>query len=313
MNVLSLVTEYVHRILPFFIDNGLRIVLIVVLALLAVRVSRSVARRFFKAVARRRDDGEYQKRADTLSSVVEYVVGIVVLVVAGIVVLGQLGVNIGPIVAAAGVVGLAVGFGAQSLVQDVVSGFFILLGDEIRVGDVVQIAGKGGVVEKVDLRQTTLRDLAGSVHYIRHGKVDVVTNMTKDFSYFVFDIGVAYRENVDDVIAVIRAVDEDLRGDPAFADDITAPIEVLGLDSFGDSAVVIKARTKTKPIKQWGVAREFNRRLKAAFDEKNIEMPFPHVTLYLGEDKQGGAPPLHVAVEDRPGSRSENAGGSSKP
>jgi len=185
------------------------------------------------------------------------------------------------------------------LVQDVINGFFILIDDSIRVGDVVDIAGSGGVVEKVNLRVTVLRDLAGNVHYVRNGQIGVVTNMTKEFSHYVFDIGVAYRENVDEVMAVIREVDEDLRADKEFAEDILEPIEILGLDSFADSAVVIKARIKTRPIKQWRIGREFNRRLKKAFDEKNIEMPFPHMTVYMGQDKLKQAPPLHVSVDER--------------
>lgn len=156
-----------------------------------------------------------------------------------------------------------------------IAGFFVLLYDQIRVGDVVEIAGKSGLVEKVDLRMTTLRDMSGNVHYVRHGKIDVVTNMTKDYSSFVSDIPVAYREDVDEVIAVIQKVDEDLRKDPDFKDDIAAPMEVLGLDRFAESALIIRARTTTRPIKQWRLAREFNRRLKKAFDAKNIEMHFP--------------------------------------
>jgi len=144
-----------------------------------------------------------------------------------------------------------------------------------------------------------LRDLAGNVHYVRNGKIDIVTNMTKDWSRYVFDIGVAYRENVDEVINVIRQVDESLRSDPVYAQDILEPIEILGLDRFADSAVVIRARTKTKPIKQWSVGREFNRRLKKRFDELGIEIPFPHRTVYLGQDKAGQAAPLRVAMENR--------------
>jgi small-conductance mechanosensitive channel len=213
--------------------------------------------------------------------------------------LKKLGVEIGPILAAAGIVGLAVGFGAQSLVKDVISGFFILLEDQIRVGDVVQVSGKGGLVERINLKTTILRDLAGNVHYVPNGNIDVVTNMTKEYSRYVFDIGVAYREDVDEVVEVIREIDGELRNDPAFKDDIIEPIEVLGLDQFADSALIIKARTTTKPIKQWYVAREFNRRLKKKFDERNIEIPFPHITLYMGQDKKGQSAPLHVAVEGK--------------
>ena len=152
-------------------------------------------------------------------------------------------------------------------------------------------------MEEVNIRYTILRDLAGSIHYIRNGEITTVTNMTKDFSYYVFDIGVAYQENVDQVIEVIKQVDADMRQDPAFSEMIIAPIEVLGLDQFGDSAVIIKARTKTKPIMQWSVGHEFNKRLKKTFDEKNIEIPFPHITFYAGKDKDGNSPPVNVQVD----------------
>ena len=202
-------------------------------------------------------------------------------------ILGELKIDIAPVLATAGIVGLAVGFGAQALVQDVIAGFFILLDDQIRVGDVVEIAGKSGLVEKVDLRMTTLRDMSGNVHYVRHGKIDFVTNMTKDFSHFVFDIPIAYHEDVDRVARVIQKVHEELRGDPAFSQDIIAPMEMLGLDRFTESAIVLRARTTTRPIQQWRVAREFNRRLKIAFDEQNIEMPFREITVHMGRDRQG--------------------------
>jgi small conductance mechanosensitive channel len=226
------------------------------------------------------------------------VVNIAILIVTAMIVLGALGIQIGPILAAAGIVGLAVGFGAQSLVKDVITGFFILLEDQIRVGDVVEIGQKGGLVEKISLRTTVWRDLAGNVHYVPNGRIDIVTNMTKDYSRYVFEIGVAYREDVDQVIELIKEVDADLSSDTAIGVDILEPMEILGLDQFGNSAVVIKARTKTAPIKQWGVAHKFNRRSKKKFDENDIEIPFPHTTLYMGQDKKGQAPPLHIAVKD---------------
>jgi len=288
---------YLDQTVDWIIRSGPRIVVILVLMLVGVKLSRVVAGRLFAFIGRRKKlDEEYKKRADTLSSVIAYLISVTVIVVATLMILAELDIQIGPVLAAAGVVGLAVGFGAQHLVQDVISGFFILFDDEIRVGDVVQVADKGGLVERLNLRMVVLRDLSGNVHYIRNGKIDVVTNMTKDYSRYVFDIGVAYREDVDEVIRVVRQVDEELRSDPAFGPDILEPIEILGLDQFAESAVIIKARTKTKPIKQWTVAREFNRRLKKRFDEKNIEIPFPHVTLYAGKDKAGQAPPLSVLL-----------------
>jgi len=293
------INAYLQQIINWSLSSGLQIILTVILALIALKVAKLFSRRLVAVVTKHKEDPEFQKRTQTLGSIIRFALRIVILIVAAMIVLKELGVEIGPILAAAGIVGLAVGFGAQSLVKDVISGFFILLEDQIRVNDVVQVAGKGGLVERINLKTTILRDLAGNVHYVPNGQIDVVTNMTKEYSRYVFDIGVAYREDVDEVMEVIKEVDEELRNDPAFKDDILEPIEVLGLDQFADSALIIKARTTTKPIKQWYVGREFNRRLKRKFDERNIEIPFPHITLYMGQDKQGQSPPLHVAMEGK--------------
>ena len=281
----------------WFVSTGLRIVLIAIITLIVIKGVKVLANRLQVAFSEQKVDEESKKRASTLSSVIRHLLTVVILVVALMTILGQLGVEIGPILAAAGIVGLAVGFGAQNLVKDVINGFFILLEDQIRVGDVVQIAGKGGLVEKVNLKMTILRDFSANVHYIPNGNIDVVTNMTKDYSRYVFDIGVAYREDVDEVMKIIREVDEELRKDSSCSEDILDPLEIFGLDQFADSALIIKARYKTKPIKQWGVAREFNRRLKKKFDEKDIEIPFPHLTLYMGQGKQGEAAPMQVLMK----------------
>ena len=291
------INAYIQKFVNSLLTSGLQIVITLILAFFTLKAGKILSRRFILALIQQKGDPEFRKRTQTLGSIVRYILSVGILVVTGIIVLGELGVAIGPILAAAGIVGLAVGFGAQSLVKDVISGFFILMEDQIRVGDVVEIADKGGLVEKINLKTTTLRDLAGNVHFVPNGKIDVITNMTKDYSRYVFEIGVAYREDVDEVIEVIKKVDEELRNDAAFKNDILEPIEVLGLDQFGNSSLIIKARTTTMPIKQWGVAREFNRRLKKKFDERNIEIPFPHITLYLGQDKKGQSPPLHVSIE----------------
>jgi small conductance mechanosensitive channel len=292
------IAAYAAVALKWITTHGARIAVIVILMYIGIKLSGVASSRLFAFLGRRKTmDEEYKKRADTLSAAIGYLITATILTLAALMVLSEVGVKIGPVLAAAGVLGVAVGFGAQHLVQDVISGFFILLDDQIRVGDVVEIAGKGGLVERLNLRMVVLRDLAGNVHYVRNGKIDIVTNMTKDYSRYVFDIGVAYREDVDEVIRVVRQVDQELRSDPEFASDILEPIEILGLDQFANSAVIIKARTKTRPIKQWNVGREFNRRLKKRFDEKNIEIPFPHVTLYMGQDKTGHAPALKVAME----------------
>jgi small conductance mechanosensitive channel len=285
---------YLTRAGEWFSTNGLRIVLIAFLALVLLKVAGVITAKIGVLLGRKQADVEYEKRIGTLSGVIRWMLRVVVMAVAFIMLLREFGVDVAPVIAAAGVVGLAVGFGAQNLVQDFISGFFILLEDQIRVGDVVQINDKGGLVEQINLRMVILRDQAGNVHFIRNGKIDVVTNMTKDYSRYVFDIGVAYREDVDEVTRVLKELDVELRKDPEFKDDITEPLEVLGLDKFGDSAIIIKARITTKPIKQWRIGREFNRRMKKRFDELNIEIPFPHQTIYFGKDKNGAAPPLNV-------------------
>jgi moderate conductance mechanosensitive channel len=289
-------SHHLDILTAWLLTSGSRILLIVILLLVGLKAASFVSTRLF-SFPKKEKDAEFKKRMETLSSVFRYVLVLGIFVVAFVMIIGELGVEIGPILAAAGIVGIAVGFGAQSLVQDVISGFFILLEDQIRVGDVVQIADKGGLVERINLRMTILRDLSGNVHYVRNGKIQVVTNMTKDFSRYVFDIGVAYREDVDHVMEVVREVDEELRNSPEYGEDILEPIEILGLDRFDDSAVIIRARTKTKPIKQWAVGREFNRRLKKRFDEEGIEIPFPHRTLYVGKDKRGRSPALAVMMQ----------------
>lgn len=297
--------EQIHNLLSKFtpeyigeklIPGAINVTVILILTLIALRASKLISTRLLRLFQRTSDDLEFQKRAETLGSVIRYLMNITTVSVAIIMILGELRINIAPVLATASIVGVAVGFGAQTLVQDVISGFFILLDDQIRVGDVVDIAGKSGMVEKVDLRMTTLRDMSGNVHYVRHGKIDVVTNMTKDFSHFVFDIPVSYHQNVDEITDIIRDVHADLRKDPAFQDDILAPVEVLGLDRFAEAAIIVRARTTTRPMKQWGVAREFNRRLKKEFDARNIEMPFRPTSVYMGQDNER-RPPLSGAAE----------------
>lgn len=279
------------------------IVLILVLTLVVLRIIGVLSARLAKFLGRKSKDAEYEKRAKTLGLVIQWILRVGVLVLALIMMLGELGVKVGPLLAAAGVVGLAIGFGAQNLVGDFITGFFLLLEDQIRVGDVVQIGDKGGLVEAMTLRMVILRDEAGNVHFIRNGKIDVVTNLTKDFSRYVFSIGVGYGEDVDQVITILKQIDEELRQDPEFKDAIIEPLEVMGLDHFGDSAIIIKARTTTRPIQQWRVGREFNRRLKRKFEEHEIEIPSPHRVIFFGRDREGKSTGVRV----------EGVGGGEKP
>ncbi|HSR71733.1 MAG TPA: mechanosensitive ion channel family protein, partial [Kiloniellales bacterium] len=221
------------------------------------------------------------------------ILGVVVVMI----VFSELGVDIAPLLAGAGVVGLAIGFGAQTLVKDVITGVFILLEGSVRVGDVVDLGGHAGIVESLTIRTVVLRDLQGTVHVVPFSSVTTVRNMTMDYAYAFMDVGIAYREDVDQVIEVLKEVGADLQADETFGPEILEPLEVLGLDSFGDSSVNIRIRLKTRPIKQWMIRREFNRRMKRVFDERGIEIPFPHRTLYFGVDKEGKAPPAYIRSE----------------
>jgi len=267
-----------------------RIVGIILAAWLLIIVLQRAVRTLRERIASRIDDREAAKRAQTLGRVFRYLVAVVVSLVAGMLVLAELGVSVAPILGAAGVVGLAVGFGAQSLVKDYFTGFFLLLENQIRQGDVIKIGDHAGAVEEVTLRYVQLRDYDGNVHYVPNGTISTVINMTRCFSNAVMDIGVAYRENVDDVMEVMREVAAQMRDQPDFMGKIMADLEIAGVESWGDSAVVIRCRFRTLPLEQWGVKREYLRRLKAAFDAKGIEIPFPHLTVYAGQNREGQAP-----------------------
>jgi len=229
------------------------------------------------------DSVEAEKRIITLTSIIHSLIKIILWVIFVMIILQKFGINIAPILAGAGIIGLAVGFGAQELVRDYISGFFIILENHFRTGDVAIINGTGGLVEKIEFRTTTLRDFSGVVHIFQNGKISDISNMTKDWSAMVFDIGVAYKENPQVVMDLMKQVGDELQNDPEFKDKIIEPIEIFGLDQFADSAIIIKARLKTKPIQQWAVGREYRKRLKYAFDQHNIEIPFPHTTVYWGD------------------------------
>jgi small conductance mechanosensitive channel len=189
-----------------------------------------------------------------------------------------------------------VAFGAQTLVKDIITGAIILFQDLVAVGEVVKVGDTAGLVEAISIRHIRLRDLSGTVHTVPFSEISTISNLTKDFSFYVFDIGIAYREDVDRVMEALKDLGDELQRDPDFATLILAPLEIFGLDRFADSAIIIKARIKTLPIQQWTIGREFNRRLKRRFDELGIEIPFPHRTLYFGVDRQGGAPPGRVQL-----------------
>lgn len=268
----------------------LRIAMILLLAWMAKTLLQRAVGGLRKRVAERMDDREAAQRAQTLERVFRYLVTVVIGVLATMLVLAELGVSLAPILGAAGVVGLAVGFGAQSLVKDFVTGFFLLLENQIRQGDVVEVAGHTGTVEEITLRFVRLRDYEGSVHYVPNGQISTVVNMTRGFGNAVFEIGVAYREDIDEVMAVMRQVASEMRNEPGYAERMEGDLDIAGVDRWDDSAVIIRCRIRCVAQQQWSVKREYLKRLKAAFDEKGIEIPFPHITLYAGQDRLGKAP-----------------------
>ncbi len=273
------------------LEGSLRILLIGMVAYVAIRALKFGLGKLEQLLITWRDleDHEHlanEKQVKTLIGLLRTICLTLVWVVGIVMSLGQIGLDITPILAGAGIVGLAVGFGAQNLVRDVINGFFMILENQVRIGDVAVVNGTGGLVEAISYRTITLRDLSGTVHIFPNGTVTTLANMTKGWSGYVLDIGVAYKEDTDRVSNVMKEVAKELQNDPELGPKILEPIEILGVDKFGESEVVIKARLKTLPIQQWAVGREYRRRLKKAFDEKGIEIPFPHRTLYMGEASQ---------------------------
>jgi len=232
---------------------------------------------------------ERGRRARTLLPLLRNVVMVVLLVVVTLIVLSELGVNIAPLLAGAGVVGVAIGFGSQKLVQDVITGAFILFENTIAVGEVVKIADHTGTVEGMTIRTLRLRDAAGNIHTLPFSNVATVINLSRDFAFYQFDVGVSYDADIDRVTAEIRALGDELRADADFGSLIMDAVEVFGLDRFTDSAVMVQGRIKTLPGKQFGVGREFNRRLKKRFDAAGISIPFPTHTIHIVADKAAGA------------------------
>ena len=274
-------------ITTWLFQEGLRVGLIATLAYFTIRMTAVGIGHFEQLVSDRTKDSpdriEFAERLHTISGLAKNAVNVLVVSAAVLMVLQEFGVDITPLLTAAGISGLAIGFGAQNLVRDVISGFFLILEDQIHVGDVVSVDGTAGLVEAVKLRTIVLRDLSGTVHVVPNGSITTLSNMTKDFSYAVLDVGVAYKEDTDHVVDVLHQVGETLRDDDMFSPSILSPLEVLGVDEFGDSAVSIKIRIKTLPLKQWMIGRELRRRIKKAFDAQGIEIPFPHMSVYFGE------------------------------
>jgi small conductance mechanosensitive channel len=280
----------VEKIGKWSMESLPQLLLIFVFLFIALKLLKFSMNRLSKFTINRakhdekKDTAEAEKRVNTLLGILTGVGKVIIWIIAIMMLLKELGIDIAPILAGAGIVGLAVGFGAQELVRDFITGFFILLENQIRTGDVAIINGTGGLVERIEMRTVTLRDFSGVVHVFQNGKINTLSNMTKEWSAVVLDVGVAYKEKPEQVIEIMSDVGNELQKDAEFGPKMIEPIEVFGVNEFGNSAVVIRARIKTKPIEQWGVGREYRKRLKNAFDAKGIEIPFPHTTVYWGEE-----------------------------
>jgi small-conductance mechanosensitive channel len=258
-------------------ESGLRVVLIIVLAYGLVRISALLVRRFEHELSAGTDlDAlERAKRARTLGSVIQNATTVLVIGSAVLMVLQSIGVDITPVLTGAGIVGLAIGFGAQTLVRDIISGFFLILENQLRVGDAAAINGTAGVVESINLRTIILRDLEGTVHVFPNGAITTLANRSKDFSYFVLDLSISYFDDTDAVTEVLQEVAGKLQADPVYGPSILDAIEVLGVDALEDWSVQLRARIKTVPSKQWFVGRELRRRVIKAFAQHGFAIPFP--------------------------------------
>jgi small conductance mechanosensitive channel len=269
-----------HRLQPaaaWALDSGLSVLLIALVGYALVRATALLVRRFEFEVTRGSslDALERAKRARTLGSVVRNTMTALIVGISLLMILREFGLDITPVLTGAGIAGLAVGFGAQTLVRDVISGFFLILEDQVRVGDVASINGTGGLVEELNLRTIVLRDLEGTVHVFPNGAINTLANRTKDFSYYVVDLAISYREDPDRIAGIVREIGAELQRDQAFGPSILEPVEVLGVDNYTEWTVTLKFRVKTVPLKQWEVGREFRKRLRKALDRHGIEIPFP--------------------------------------
>ena len=261
--------------------TALRIVLILVLAWALQALAARLIRLFRRYMQRKSPSLDEQARIETLARVFRNSAAVIIVLVAGMLVLGELGISVAPILATAGVAGVAIGFGAQNLIKDYFNGFFLLLEDQVREGDVVEVAGKSGLVEEVTLRYVRLRDFDGHVHFVPNGEIKVVSNRTRSFAYAAVDVGVGYGVDIDQAFAVMREVGQAMRADAQWKGRIVDEIDILGVERLDNSAVMLRCRLKVVPaIEQWNVKREFLKRLKLAFDERGIEIPFPQLMVH---------------------------------
>ncbi len=277
------ISNWSDKIIPWLLSHGVRIVLIAVAAFLLDKILSRIISRTIRASVKGDENTSPEaekKREDTLIRIFNGAVNILVIIVAIMMILQELGIEVGPLIAGAGIVGLAVGFGGQYLIRDIITGLFLMLENQYRIGDVVNIEGLSGAVQDISLRKTTLRDLNGTVHHIPHGSITKISNLSKDFARVNLDMGVAYSTNLEHLIEVINRTGNELAADPAFMDAIITPPQFLRVNEFADSAIIVKILGDTKPLRQWEVTGELRKRLKIAFDREGIEIPFPQRVIH---------------------------------
>jgi len=275
--------EHVRTVLIAWLGtSGLRIVLTLLLSWLVLRAVRAVGAR----LVRRAEDkdpnrvSEEERRAQTLASILTYATRVLVFAIIALVVLREVGTDITPFLTGAGIAGVALGFGAQSLVKDVLAGVFILTEEHFRVGDVVELAGKSGVVERVNLRTTLLRSMDGAVHIVPNGQITVATNMSFRWSRAVLDLQLGYDTDLEKVETILRKIAADMKADPQWSKDLLEEPEITGVESFNESSINIRVMVKTQPLRQWDVARQLRRRIKREFDQAGVQMPFPQRVIH---------------------------------
>jgi moderate conductance mechanosensitive channel len=283
----ELLNNWIKQIVPWLMSHGLKILLIIVgTYILKIVLSRIISKAVRIAVVSDKTMSEEaeKKREDTLIRILIGALNISLISISTLIILKELGIEIGPILAGAGILGLALGFGGQYLIRDIISGLFIIIENQYRIGDVININGTGGLVEDISLRKTTIRDLNGTVHHIPHGEIKIVSNLSKNFARINLDIGIAYNSDMEHVIKVINQTGAELADDPQYKDQIIKPPAFLRVDDFGDSAIVIKILGETKPLKQWEITGELRKRIKVAFDREGIEIPFPQRVIHSAKN-----------------------------
>jgi small conductance mechanosensitive channel len=298
---------FAGRVFDWLVTSGARILIIAVGAYVFMRIVNGAIGRFEKAVSGRRAGYasvvDTEKRVRTLTALLRSVVFVLVLGVAVVMVLKELGMDIAPIIAGAGILGLAVSFGSQNLVRDIISGFFIIFEDQVRVGDAAVINGKPGTVEEIKFRTIAIRDLDGTLHIFPNGSITQLSNQSRDWSRYIVDVRVAYGENLDYVIETLREIGKGLAGDKNYESLILEPMDVLGVDSFGPSEVVVRCMLKTLPQKQWGAGRELRKRVISGLIDRGIEIPYQNVSVFPG--RRGG--PFGVRLEGGEGDAAAGA------